>query len=193
LHPATLSGLLQEYLFYLNQAAKLYGGEFHRMNGESVVVSFDEDTCADMHSINALYCAGLFLSIMARVNNRHRKKGEQVLEFRLAIHSGDIFLAPGLCGQDQADKYSILGKTLDITYFLSKQGAPNELVISEATCYQARSFENFATDRQREVSMPADNVSFMAYILTSGFAEDLGMIRKQRRHILGAPTGEQTG
>lgn len=191
LHPATLTSLLQEYLFYLNQAAKLYGGEFHRTNGESVVVSFDEDTCDVRHSINALYCAGLFLSIMARVNNRHRKKGEQILEFRLAIHSGDIVLAPGFGGQEQADKNSILGKTLDITYFLSKQGAPNELVISEATCYQAHSFENFATDRQREVSMPADNVSFMAYILSGGFAEDMGMIRKQRRHILGAPT-EQT-
>ena len=190
LHPATLSGLLQEYQFYLNQAARLYGGEFHRIHGESVVVCFDEETCDDRHSINALYCAGLFQSIMTRIGNRHRKKGEQVLEFRMAIHSGDIFLAPGIGSQEQADKGSILGKTVDITYFLSKQAAPNELVISEATCSQARTFEHFETTRQREVSMPADNVSFMAYILTSGFAEDLGLIRKQRRQLLGSPTSE---
>lgn len=190
LHPSTLSGLLQEYLFYLNQAAKLYGGMFHRIHGESVVVSFDEETCGDSHSINALYCAGLFQSIMKRVNHRHRKKGEQILEFRMAIHSGDIFLAPGIGVQDQADKAGILGKTLDITYFLSKQGAPGELVISESTCSQAREHEHFDTDREREVSMPADNVTFMAYILTGGFAEDMGMIRKQRRHILGVPENE---
>ncbi len=28
-------------------------------------------------------------------------------------------------------------------------------------------------------------VTFMAYILSSGYAEEMGMIRKQRRHILG--------
>ena len=183
LHPAILSGLLQEYLFYLNQAARLYGGEFHRVNGESAVVCFDEETCDDNHSINALYCAGLFQSIMARINKRHRNNGEQMLEFRMAIHSGDIFMAPGVGEQD--GKGSILGKTLDITYFLSKQAAPGELVISETASSQAREFEHVEADRQREVSMPADNVTFMAYILSSGFAEDMGMIRKQRRHILG--------
>lgn len=186
LHPATLSGLLQEYLFYLNQAACLYGGEFHRIHGESVVVCFDEFSCEHNHSINALYCAGLFQSIMARVNGRHRKKGEQILEFRMAIHSGDIFMAPGLATQDQPARNAILGKTLDITYFLSKQCAANELVISEASRSHARNFEDFETHQQREVSMPADNVSFMAYILTSGFAEDMGMIRQQRQHILGS-------
>ena len=185
LHPVTLAGLLQEYLFYLKQAARLYGGEFQRVNGESIVVCFDEDNCDDNHAINALYCAGLFQSLMARINNRHRKKGEQILEFRMAIHSGDIFKAGGIDNTADNDRDTILGKTLDITYFLSKQGAPGELVISEATSSQASEFEDFDTDRQKEVSMPADNVSFMAYILSYGFAEDMGMIRKQRRHILG--------
>lgn len=189
LHPATLSGLLQEYLFYLNQAARLYGGVFHRVQGESAVVCFDEDTCQDSHSINAVYCAGLFQSVMSRINKRHRKKGEQILEFRMAIHSGDIFLAPGVGSPDLDEKTSVLGKTLDITYFLSKQGAPGELVISESACSQARQFEHFETDRQREVSMPADNVTFMAYILSGGFAEEMGLIRNQRRHILGTPAG----
>ncbi len=182
LHPATLSSLLQEYLFYLNQAARLYGGEFHRVNGESAVVSFDEEACGNSHSVNALYCAGLFQSVMARINMRHRNNGEQTLEFRMAIHSGDIFVAPGVGDQDQA---SIMGKTLDITYFLSKQAAPGELVISEFACSKAREFEHFETEHQREVSIPTDNVTIMAYILSDAFAEDMGMIRKQRKHILG--------
>lgn len=191
LHPATLAGLLQEYLFYLKQAARLYGGGFHRINGESVVVCFDEQQCEDSHPANALCCAGLFQSVMARINNRHRKKGEQVLDFRMAVHSGDIFMAPGIEDSAAPDAVTILGKTLDITYFLCKQGAPNELVISEATCAQARYFETFTTDREKEVSMPADNVSFMAYILANGFAEDMDKIRQQRRHILGTDKGRE--
>ena len=189
LHPSTLTRLLQEYLFYLKQAARLYGGEFHRINGESVVVCFDERQCEDSHSANALCCAALFQSVMARINHRHRKKGEQVLDFLMAIHSGDIFMAPGIEDSAAPDQFTILGKILDITYFLCKQGAPNELVISEATCTQARYFETFNTDGEKEVSMPADNVSFMAYVLTNGFAEDMDKIRQQRRHILGTDKG----
>jgi len=189
LHPSTLTRLLQEYLFYLKQAARLYGGEFHRINGESVVVCFDERQCEDSHSANALCCAALFQSVMARINNRHREKGEQVLDFLMAIHSGDIFMAPGIEDSAAPDQFTILGKILDITYFLCKQCAPNELVISETTCTQARYFETFNTDGEKEVSMPADNVSFMAYVLTNGFAEDMDKIRQQRRHILGTDKG----
>lgn len=182
LHPATLASLMREYLFYLNQAARLYGGEINRQSGDSVLLLFSHRTCGEKHSINALQCAGLFQLLMSRVSQQHREQGSQVLEFRLAIHSGDVFIAQDLApnGND-----SLLGKTIDIAYFLSKQAAPNQLVISESACSQARQFEDFDTSGQREISMPADNVAFMAYILESVFAGHMELVRKQCGHILG--------
>ena len=41
------------------------------------------------------------------------------------------------------------------------------------------------TAGQHEISMPADNVSFMAYILGNGFAAKMGKVRMQCSHILG--------
>ncbi len=35
LHPTTLSNLLREYIFYLTQSVRLYGGEVQRINGDS--------------------------------------------------------------------------------------------------------------------------------------------------------------
>jgi uncharacterized membrane protein affecting hemolysin expression/class 3 adenylate cyclase len=182
LHPATLANLLREYMFYLKQAAHLYGGELQRPGGESVMVCFPTSTCGDQHSINALYCAGLFQSIMGKINAQHRQKEQQILEFRMAIHSGDIFHAPQLLSPSTN---GVLGKTIDIAYFLSKQGKPNELVISESACSQAKEFESVETAGQHEISMPADNVSFMAYILGNGFAEKMSKVRLQCSHILG--------
>jgi len=182
LHPATLANLLREYIFYLNQAAHLYGGNLQRPGGESVMVCFPSSICGDQHSINSLYCAGLFQALMTKINAQHRSKGEQVLEFRMSIHCGDIFQAPQL---SSASVSGVLGKTIDIAYFLSKQGKPNELVISESACSQAREFEPIETAGQHEISMPADNVSFMAYILGHGFAAKMGKVRKQCSHILG--------
>lgn len=190
LHPATLTNLLREYIFYLNQAIRLYGGEIQRLNGDSVMVCFNANTCKERHSINALYCAGLFNTLMGKINARHRDKDGQVLEFRMAIHSGDVFLAPGLNNTStdatEAGSCSILGKTTDIAYFLSKQSAPNKLIISEFACSQAQEMENFDISGQHEISMPADNVSFMAYILDNDFAANMDNIRTQCAHILGA-------
>jgi class 3 adenylate cyclase/uncharacterized membrane protein affecting hemolysin expression len=187
LHPPTLAKLLREYIFYLNQAAHLYGGKLQRLSGDSLLLCFDSLNCDDKHSINALHCAGLFQSIMNRINNSHRKNGEQVLEFRMAIHSGDVFYAPGLLNAEQ-DTDSVLGKTVDIAFFLCKQSKPNEVLISDSAWSQARTFEEFSTAGQHEVSMPADNVSFMAYILSDNFAGDIELIGKQCEHILGAGT-----
>jgi uncharacterized membrane protein affecting hemolysin expression/class 3 adenylate cyclase len=183
LHPPTLANLLREYIFYLKQAASLFGGSFQRQSGDSILISFDSIDCKDRHSINALQCAGLFQLIMNRINLRHKEKGEQILEFRMAIHSGDIFLAPGLFS-DNVKECGMLGKTIDIAYFLCTQSAPNQLIISDSACSQAMQFEQFETAGQNEISMPADNVSFMAYILSNNFAGEKELIRKKCDHIL---------
>jgi uncharacterized membrane protein affecting hemolysin expression/class 3 adenylate cyclase len=187
LHPPTLAKLLREYIFYLNQAAHLYGGKFQRLSGDSVLLCFDSLSCDDKHSINALHCAGLFQSIMKSINNNHRKNGEQALEFRMAVHSGDVFHAPMLLNTEP-ETDSVLGKTIDIAYFLCKQSKANEVLISDSAWSLARTFEEFTTAGQHEVSMPADNVSFMAYILSDNFAVNIELIGKQCEHILGSGT-----
>jgi len=183
LHPTTLSNLLREYIFYLTQSVRLYGGEVQRINGDSTLISFSAERCKDRHSINALLCAGLFQALMARINSSHREKGKQILEYRLALHSGDVFLSPVTSSSESAD--AVLGKTIDIASFLSKQAEPNQLIISEFAFSQAKAFDHFETAGQRKISMPADNVSFMAYIVDSCFISKMDTVRKQCAHILG--------
>jgi len=162
---------------------RLYGGEVQRINGDSTLISFSAERCKDRHSINALLCAGLFQALMARINSSHREKGKQILEYRLALHSGDVFLSPVTSSSESAD--AVLGKTIDIASFLSKQAEPNQLIISEFAFSQAKAFDHFETAGQRKISMPADNVSFMAYIVDSCFISKMDTVRKQCAHILG--------
>ena len=189
LHPTTLSKLLREYIFYLNQSVRLHGGDIRRLNGDSVLICFSSTRCKDRHSINALRCAGLFQTLMSKINTRHKEKGQQMLEFRMALHSGDVFLAPNIStNNDEA----VLGKTIDIAYYLSKQAEPNQLIISESACSQAKAFDSFDTAGQREISMPADNVSFMAYILDHSFVKTMDTLHKQCAQILGEPANVRT-
>ena len=112
---------------------------------------------------------------IARKNNRYSNFAWQFIVEIFFTHRS--YCPPSTNG--------VLGKTIDIAYFLSKQGKPNELVISEPACSQAKEFESVETAGQHEISMPADNVSFMAYILGNGFAEKMSKVRLQCSHILG--------
>lgn len=178
LHPLTFSNLLSEYHFYLKQAAKLYGGKLHRYTGESTLVSFDALKCGDEHSLNAICCAQLFLTLMQKINQQHKDAKGQALQFRLAIHSGETFF------NVESSAETLLGKTLETVYFLSKQSRPGQLLISETTYSQASADHRLHYSDSIEITMPADNMSFTAYILSPEMHVYSELIQKQSQHLL---------
>tara|TARA_R110000772_G_scaffold196899_5_gene307651 strand:- start:3935 stop:5269 length:1335 start_codon:yes stop_codon:yes gene_type:complete len=181
LHPSTLSLLLNEYYFYLKQAAKLYGGTVQRFSGDSALVSFDTRNCGEEHSFNAVCCAQLFLLLMQRINQSHHAKKSQALQFRLAIHSGETFFT---VDSSNEGKQAVLGKTLETCYFLSKRSQPGQLIISETTYSQADVENRLQSSDSIEITMPTDNMSFMAYLLSSNMGSYSELLQKQSFHIL---------
>lgn len=180
LHPNTLSSLLKEYQDYLKQAARLYGGTVQRYTGESVMVSFDQHSCGEDHGMNAVCCARLFLALMQKIKQQHQAKKAQALQFRLAIHSGETFFSIHEPDQSQ----TLLGKSLETGYFLAKQSKPGQLLISETTYSQAGAEQKLPNADSIEITMPADNMSFTAYILSPEMSSYSELIQKQCEHIL---------
>jgi class 3 adenylate cyclase/uncharacterized membrane protein affecting hemolysin expression len=189
LHPKTLSKLLNEYNFYLNQAARLYGGSVLRFTGDSALVSFDSLSCSEEHSFNAVCSAQLFLKLMNKISQLHHAKKEQALQFKLAIHSGEVFISV-----DPEKEYSpaLLGKSLETSFFLCKQSEPGQLLISETTYTQAGADERLNTSDSFEITMATDNMSFMAYLLDSEMGSYSELINKQSQHILPNTQGNIT-
>ncbi|MDC1435844.1 hypothetical protein N8303_01120 [Gammaproteobacteria bacterium] len=181
LHPSTLSKLLNEYNFYLKQAAKLYGGSLQRFTGDSALVSFDSISCSDQHSFNAVCCAQLFLKLMSKISHSHHAKKAQALQFKLAIHSGEIFIS---VDTNNNNSQALLGKSLETSFFLCKQSQPGQLLISEATYTQAGAAERLHSSGSFEITMPTDNMSFMAYLLNPEMGSYSELIQKQSQHIL---------
>jgi membrane protein len=178
LHPKTFSNLLNEYHFYLKQAAKLYGGRLHRYTGESCLVSFDALKCGEEHGLNAICCAQLFLTLMQRINQQHKNAKNQALQFRLAIHSGETFF------NFESSSETLLGKSLETAYFLSKQSRPGQLLISETTYSQASKDHHLHYSDSIEITMPTDNMSITAYILSPEMHVYFELIQKQSQQLL---------
>lgn len=184
LHPSTLSRLLNEYLFYLKQAAKLYDGKIYQFAGESVMVAFDSRQSSDSYSFKAVCCAQLFLELMNRVATQHRAEASQALEFRLAIHSGETFITVANNAQQEVQNQALVGKVIETSYFLCKHSKPGQLIISETTYSQAEGEATLAADDSIEITMPSDNMSFMAYILNTDRSEHFELLETQCQQIL---------
>jgi len=184
-----LSKLLNEYNFYLQQASKLYGASVQRFTGDSAIVSFDSISCSEEHSFNAICCAQLFLQLMQKLSHIHHAKKAQALQFRLAIHSGETFFS---FDTNNENNHALLGKSLETSFFLCKQSQPGQLLISETTYTQAGAGKRLQTLDSFKITMPTDNMSFMAYLLNPEMGSYSDLLQKQSQHILPDINEEET-
>src|SRR5690606_21583870 len=131
----TLSTLLQQYQFYLRQAARLYRGVVTRINGDTALVTFDTRHCQDEHAFDALCCAQLFLRVMRKLGAAQRARNAQALEFNLAIHSGDVYFSPiwikAKAGEETPRQESVIGKPVDLAADLLMHCDTGEILVSE--------------------------------------------------------------
>lgn len=135
------------------------------------------------HSVNAVRCAQLFLMLMDTVKQTHKKNASQALAFTLSVHSGNVFIAANSHSEDK-DIAFMIGKAIETSYFLCKQAQPNELIISETTYSQAGGHAALATKDSREIMMPTDKLSFMAYILDAPTSDHIHLLEQQSHQIL---------
>jgi class 3 adenylate cyclase len=182
--------LIDEYFYYLQQSSKLYGGIIHRFTGDSILVIFDSRQFQDKHSFNAICCAQLFMHIMMQINQQHKTKSSQSLEFRLSVHSGDIFvsISNSTKNSNQEMTETAIGKTIETCEILCEACIPGELIISETTYSHAGGEARLLCRTSTEITMPRDNMSFVAYLLGKAAASSYAsLIEQQVKHIL--PTG----
>ena len=124
LHPATLSTLLQQYQFYLRQSSRLYRGVVTQLSGDRAMVAFDVRQCQDEHAFNAICCGQLFLHLMQRLAVMQSGRNAQQLEFRLAVHSGDVFFSPlwksPKQDKDSSRRETVIGHTVYTSSFKTR-------------------------------------------------------------------------
>ena len=188
LHPAALSSLLQQYQYYLRQAARLYRGVVNRIDGDTMLVSFDIRQCQEEHAFNAVCCAQLFLGLMQKVAVSHRARNAQSLDFSVAIHSGAVYFSPIWIKQrpegDKARPESVIGKPAELTEELLAHSQPNCILVSELSYDLAEGHSRFATDNTWQVSVGADNLTFITYSLSANTGNHSELLERQCQHLL---------
>lgn len=188
LHPATLATLLQQYQFYLRQAARLYRGKINGVNGDSMLVSFDTRHCQEEHAFNALCCAQLFLRLMKNVSTHLQARNTQALDFKLSVHSGPLYFSPvwikNKTENDKPRPESVIGKPIEMVHALLGSGRPSTIVVSELSYDLAEGATRFITDNSSQITVGTDKLTLMTYSLTADSGLQGDLLERQCQHLL---------
>ena len=188
LHPGTFSTLLQQYQFYLRQAARLYRGVVVRVNGDSALVAFDTRRCQDEHAFDALCCAQLFMLLMQKVADAQRARKAQALEFCLAVYSGDTYFSPiwqKVRGEeDKQRQESVIGKPVALVMELGAQCRPGEIQVAESSFELADGNNRFGAQQSRKVALDSGSVNLMIYTLPADAGNHSELLGRQCQHLL---------
>lgn len=192
LHPATLSTLLQEFQFYLRQAARLYRGVVVRVEGNRALVSFDVRHCQDEHAFAALCCAQLFLQLMQRVAAKHKAANAQSLDFNVVVHSGDCYFSPlwkkKKDGKEAAREESVIGKAAELACQLLPLSPAGKVLASELSLELAGGQKRFGAAPAQELQVGPDKFQLMAYILEQDSGSHSDLLARQCQHLIPAQT-----
>lgn len=187
LHPATFSTLLQQYQFYLRQVARLYRGTVTQISGDRAVVSFDVRQCQDEHAFNALCCAQLFLILSQKLAVSQQSRNAQALEFKLTVHSGDVFFSQPWRkkskGETEANvTETMVGKTFNLTQELLADAGAGEILVSELAYDLANGPQRFPDAPDKSIAK--DGLELMGYSLPVNCGAHYELLLKQCAHLL---------
>ncbi|MDR0779138.1 MAG: hypothetical protein LBF16_00365 [Pseudomonadales bacterium] len=189
LNPSALAVLLQQFQFYLRQAARLYRGVVTRIDGDSVLVCFDARRCKDDHAFNALCCAQLFLLLMRKVAEKQRSRSAQSLEFSLAVHSGEVYFSPLWTkkpkdGSPITQQESAIGKPVDLTYALLEKAPTGQLDITAFSYQLAGGQTRFPSDETHMQRLTLGNEEYSTYRLDAQSGSHSELLERQCQHMI---------
>lgn len=186
LHPATFSTLLQQYQFYLRQVARLYRGTVTQLSGDRAVLSFDVRQCQDEHAFNALCCAQLFLLLSQKLAASQKAKNAQALEFKLTVHSGDVFFSlPWRKNKGEPDPMrteTMVGRSFTLAQDLLAHAHTGEILVSEPAYDLANGPQRFPDAAERDIEK--DGLDLLGYILPVDSGTHYELLLKQCAHLM---------
>lgn len=121
--------LLNEYLAYFTLCSQLFFGTVDKFIGDCAMVIFGAPRINSDHRFNAIACATVMMRLLQRINDMRRERGQQKIDVRIGINSGDMMA--GYVGAHQRMEYTVVGDTVNVASRLSRMADPGEIIVGE--------------------------------------------------------------
>lgn len=128
--------MLNGYFSELIPIIKKWGGLPDKYIGDAIVAVFGAPIFLENHAEKAVGCAIEMQRAMRRINEERTKQGEQTLEMRIGLNSGNVIA--GVMGSDTKIEYTTIGETTNLANQMEATCEIGHVLIAEATYYHIK-------------------------------------------------------
>lgn len=180
LNPSELAALLNDYYFFINQAAQLYNGHVDKYAGDGVMVVFGIAQSDDKGSFHGTCTALLIIGLINQFNSERQAQGLTTLDFRLGLHTGDL-----LASSSQSDElsYDAVGDAIHIAAQLCRQSQANRLLISEQALQDGHLGNQLVTSAHQTMGNAITGQALKTYWAENLIPNYQALIERQVQHI----------
>lgn len=128
--PEELAQLLNQYYFFIHQAAKLYNGSVDKFVGDGVMVLFGIPQADEKDAFHGVCTGLLIIGLLQKFNTQRSEQNLPVIEFQLGLHSGMVLAGP--LGDRENLNYTAVGDAIYSAQRICHASSSNRLLISKA-------------------------------------------------------------
>jgi adenylate cyclase len=134
LAPVDVVNLLNDYLTVAAEIVLRHNGTINEIIGDGLLVFFGVPVSDDKAAEHAAAAALELQLEVAALNRRSRERGFPPLGIGIGIHSGDAVV--GTIGSDHCQKYTAIGKHVNLAARIEGQTVAGQVLISDVTRHQ---------------------------------------------------------
>ncbi|BFM16613.1 hypothetical protein R50073_27960 [Maricurvus nonylphenolicus] len=123
--------LLNEYFTYFTLCSQLFFGTVDKFIGDCAMVIFGAPKCNEDHRFNAVACAVVIQRLLAFLNEQRRALGEQEIQVRIGINSGEMMA--GTIGTAQRMEYTVVGDAVNLASRLTDLAGAGDILVGQST------------------------------------------------------------
>ena len=181
LPPHELAALLNQYYFFIHQAARLYNGNVDKYVGDGVMVLFGIPQQDEKDCFHGVCTALLIVGLLKQFNKQRLEQALPVVEFQLGLHTGNILA--GTFGDQDTLTYTAIGDAIHVAARICRKSEVNRLLVSKQVVDQGRLGGQLILNAHQSLqgSQPEQLIeTFWAEHLTSNYQ---ALIERQIEHI----------
>ena len=181
LAPQELAALLNQYYFFIHQAARLYNGNVDKYVGDGVMVLFGIPVQDEKDCFHGVCTALLIVGLLKQFNKQRLEQSLPIIEFQLGLHTGNILA--GTFGNKDTLTYTAVGDAIHMAASLCRKSEVNRLLVSKQVVEQGRLGGQLILNSHKKIqgSLPEQFIeTFWAEHLTSNYQ---ALIERQIEHI----------
>lgn len=125
--PSELAALLNQYYFFIDQAAKLYNGTVDKFVGDGVMVLFGIPHADEKDAFHGVCTGLLIIGLIKKFNDERQQQGLPVIEFQLGLHTGMVLTL----ADRETSTHTAVGDAVYTAQRLCHTSEANRLLVSK--------------------------------------------------------------